>query len=455
MPLAEAYLNLKRAFQLRGFFVHSNCSYTEERGGRCWLAKDLTNVILCLYNGCMELTETKTTGPGRLSLRHLMGSVVFDGDTAACEVPESYAVVTINLLLRRHRCIECVEFSNEIARSDHFDFVLGGLNYNEEVTRFAVHDLYGIKLDELLDTASRLRNLRELALVDTLLREDVAESFERMLRGNQSIESLELIRNCVENDEFAISACKLLPGLRRFIYDNNLLYDTTVDEVARLMKSETCILEELRITRCFREEWAGTRLATALGENTTVKFLQLKACYVSSDVGAEFARALKKNRCLERLDLSYCQVDGDGLSLLAKALRSHNRTLQRLDLEAISVWPDHCLLLLDAMVENETLTKLNLGYLRERDRILEAIAARGLQHRIHLGLVGVVMEEALYEVNAGRLLSTITSLTVNFMGVHATAMYSKMLFRFASISKVLKVLKVNLMPLVYADTCNV
>ncbi|CAN7941538.1 unnamed protein product [Ixodes pacificus] len=308
----------------------------------------------------------------------------------------------------------------------------------------------------MLGVASRLRTLRELSLVDMLLREEVAVSFERMLRDNRSIESLELIRNCVENDEFAISACKLLPGLRRFVYDN-LLYDEAVDQVAKLMENENCVLEELRITRCFKKKWAGSRLATALGKNATVTFLLLKACYLSSDVGAEFARALEKNRCLQRLDFSYCQMDGKGLSLLAKAFRLHNRTLQRLDMEAVSVWPDHCILLLDAMVENETLTKLNLGYLRGRDGILEAseaIAARGLQHRIHLGLGGVVMEEALYELDAVRLLYTVTSLTVNIMGVYGMAMYSRMLFRFASLSKVLKVLKVNIIPLVYTDTCE-
>ncbi|KAM7281195.1 uncharacterized protein ISCGN_005823 [Ixodes scapularis] len=441
---------MKRAFELRGFDWHADCTCDLDR--RCWIVKDLTNINLCLYNGCMELVEIE---PRLFTLRNLVGSVYFDKSTAICRVPESYSIITVNLLLRRHRCIERLEFSSELIASKHFDFVLESLADNDGVTKFGIHNLHGEYLNEVFDAASRLGNLRELCLVDTVLRRDVANTFKRVLRYNPWIECVELIRNSVEgNDEFFLTTLTMLPKLRKFVYDNNSVYEDGIYHLATLMERDTCLLEELRLSRCLQEESAGVRFFEALGENSTLKVLQLKACLLSNEAIDNLAVALKKNRRLERLEVIYSRMEGDWIAPIAEALRLHNRTLKRLDLEATNVWPERCVLLLEAMSNNTSLVEVNLGYLCGIDEVLETIVERGLQDRIRIGVVGTVMGHALCDLRAVNLLSTITNLTVNYSGISVVSAYSKLLFHFAAHSTALKVFKVNLLPLVYKETCD-
>lgn len=375
---------LKRTLELQGVDVMQPCRHSDSHPN-CWIASSLSPLNRVLDGVLVELAELE---PGRLTLRSI-------------DVEELYEKVEVDMLagtllalwlLRVHRCVQCLTFS-ESALIFNFPAFLA-----EAIA--AAPGLVEIKLNPsriLREPPSPVRLLAALRHKTQIKRIDISqislgdsESKEVLVALQGScVTSLALslvaFSRPVKRVLHAVNGCAFLTSLSIQGF-NDFTIKNAEFLASALKKNKT--LTSLSI--CGATTAVAENILRALGQGTLLENLSLSChptCYgtltgeslrgvawrlrslkvsagsLDSTGVYAIAEALEVPSCrLERLDLSSSSVNDWGAARLALALVL-NRTLKHLNLEGSRVSSDSVKHFLDYLQLNSTVESVRLGSL--------------------------------------------------------------------------------------------
>lgn len=375
---------LKRSLELHGVDIMQPCRHSDSHPN-CWIASSLSPLNRVLDGVLVELAELE---PGRLTLR-------------STDVEELYEKVEVDMLggtllalwlLRVHRCVQCLAFSESSLIFNFTDFLAEAIA--------AAPGLVEIKLNPsriLREAPSPVRLLAALRQKTQIKRLDISqislgdsESKEILVALQGScVTSLALslvaLSRPVKRVLHAVNGCAFLTSLS--IQGFNDFTNKNAQFLASALKKNKTLTS---LSMCGATTAVAENILEALGQGTLLENLSLSChptCYgtltgeslrgvawrlrslkvaagsLDSTGAYALAEALEVPSCrLEHLNLSSSSVNDWGAARLALALVL-NRTLKHLNLEGCRLTSDSVKHFLEYLQRNSTIESVRLGSL--------------------------------------------------------------------------------------------
>lgn len=379
--------------------IDTPCHGTDED---CWLLKQTKNFNLILQHAQLEM---KVVSPGHLGICELMNGPYFPHDS----LKTLDVCLLLHRLLVRHHCIGTLHLSNPCETlcgmvADVFRVKSEGLRE----LKLSCLDMTSKTQDSLLMGISKLCSLQKLYISDINISHDVTESLLKML-NRQSLVSVSLINvgmTSCQAGKFLEAICTNHQRLHSVCIHHTIIDDVGLVALAKLLEKSDCVLHTLSL--CNIVEFTNTSIFAALRVNKSVKIFEMNGCRLSRELGAQlmnalafndtidtlnlrcsnvktftshFANALFVNQTIRNVNLDYNFFDIDDVVQIAEVLK-RNRTLETLGIESNIFGPIGHLILMTALVENKTLTDLNLGYVDANEEIYDFLKKSTVSHRL-------------------------------------------------------------------------
>lgn len=186
--------------------------------------------------------------------------------------------------------------------------------------------------------------------------------FAQALQVNVVLESLDLGETDLETESLvALStvlnynqSLKALNVSRPVVFS---VEEETTNHFARMLKTNET-LQELHLLKHAIRDFGAARLADELQRNFTLRYLALCCNRITSDGARHLAELLKCNTALEVLDLSFNRIGDDGATAIATALALHNTHLKSLSVATNEISGQGLSDLADSLHKNYSVVQL-------------------------------------------------------------------------------------------------
>lgn len=162
--------------------------------------------------------------------------------------------------------------------------------------------------------------------------------FAQALQVNTTLESLDLADTDLKTESVIALSTVLLSNrsLKALNVSRPLLFsqqEETTDHFARMLKVNNS-LQELHLMKHDARDFGAIRLAENLVSNYTLTYLNLSCNRITSDGAKQIAELLKQDTALKILDLGFNRIGDDGAQYIAQALGTYNSTLEALGINS-------------------------------------------------------------------------------------------------------------------------
>ncbi|KAH6943440.1 hypothetical protein HPB50_021672 [Hyalomma asiaticum] len=351
---------------------------TEQRSGGCQLLRHLTYCNQVLWHAGLQLREDPGDEPGYLNVATVPGMCRKFPNCLDCVIDEKQALVLLQCLLQKHRCIVSLEANYGTVHAT--SALVEAIASSSSLLRLVI---FGIAAEPL--QMAEVPQGHDYAFV---FLQDYMTSTARMdipigllLRDDAIIVSLDL------------SELKMCPSTAEKLIDA-LIKNSTVEELAiaagaltsaapedtsslftRFLLKENATIRKLNLVGDFRDldifSWC--ELAQAISDLGTLEYLTLEVI-VSKKKYVLFLEAVARSKSVRSLTLLLNPLeealvdnepseDSNNTSWIL-ALQTA-RAIELLDLDALWMSSEECCILLESLAEKSNLTSLTLRHYDE------------------------------------------------------------------------------------------